>query len=176
MAVKIKKETVKELKLTKTPLVWTGIFIVLMYTAYFYNFPNLLYGLITLGFSIMLIKNFKTLKGFELLFYYLILGLLVLPLVFLNYPPKYFAMLLGGNILVYLLMIYGLMKFKKWGFWLNLIILILSLANLAFVLSINLKLFFDNTTGIIIFAKNIMVILFSVLSVAYLIKHRKTFG
>ena len=107
----------KELKLNNKFVYLSFAAGALYYLAYYFKFPNSYSFILSFIFLTLLIKNFKKISGLEIIIYSLIVSLITLAPSINAGPYSFFTrvVLFLLNVLILLLMIFGLKSFKKWA-------------------------------------------------------------
>ena len=174
---KTKKEKNEEIKIEFKYVLLTFVAALMGYIADFFRFPNSWTFALTLGFLILLIVNFNKRNGISILIYFMIWNALVLPLFIFSMKVALVSQILFLviNLVAYYLIISGLRRLKKWGFYLTIIVFALSLVNIIFALISSQTTFVFNLPNMLVLAKNIILLVFLITSVAYVIKSKKSF-
>jgi len=168
---KIKKSAKKAegITLTAKYLLLTFAVSLITYLAYYLKFPNIWATIISLGFFTLIIANFKKIKGFEIIIYFIIWNIITLPLfAFLMEATLVNKIIIfAANLAFYLLIINGLKRLESWILYVLIIVFILSLISILSVFFVFLKDFVFDLRNIIFFAKNMFLSLFLVISIIY---------
>lgn len=172
-----------EIKLNKKYTALTVLTALLVYAAYWINFSNLpelsniLWTGVMIILSVMLFKNINKEKSIEILFYYAVLSLFLVPVAFLSMAfDLQVILLIALNILLNLIMAYGLKRKAKWGLYFTLVLFALSAISMTALLIAYFRIIEGTFQGWVVMVKNASIILFTVISFACLVNNRKCFG
>jgi hypothetical protein len=126
----------------------------------------------------LLIKNFKKLEGLKVIIYSLVISLLTLALSLAGSATMASGMIiLSLNIILTLLMIFGLRGLKKWGLYLSITITLLGLVSiLGNIIIYDVQAFKWTLPNLIFNFKIMAASAFSIVSLMFLIKFRKNFS
>lgn len=149
------------------------------YLASYFKFPNSYGAVVSFILLTLLIMNFKKIDGLKIIICSLIISLITLAPSLNEGTASLFVrvIILLLNLLIIILMIFGLKDLKKWGFYLSIIFIVLG----AIAVLINL-IFYDATyfgwdlPNVIFNLKMIASLSFSVASLTFLIRFRKVFS
>ena len=149
----------------------------LSYVLYYFKFPNTWAALINLTLVVLLIMDFKDIKGVKVIVYAMILSVLLLPttVFMLNMPVIYQLIVFLVNITLMILIAIGLKNLRRWGYYLGIIIFILSVISLVLTTIPALKGFVWNQFFVTITLKQLTSAVFFALAAVYLLKHRRYF-
>jgi hypothetical protein len=148
------------------------------------KFPHVWTTILILGFLVLLLKNFKRIEGIKVLVYYVTWNLFILPTVFVGITGLnkiisaqiiFIFITLMINLILFLFMIYGLMKLKKWGLYFSLVVLALFIVNTGIGLFVGSLNIFPSLSENSFIIRNIVHLVFLILGFVYLIKVRKYF-
>jgi len=151
----------------------------LYYLAYYFKFPNS-YGLaVSFILLTLLIRNFKKIEGTKIIIYSLIISLITLALSMGTGTSslQLKLVILSLNIAITLLMIFGLKGLRKWGLYLSVTMVLIGLISvLSTTVTYNAQYFGWTLPNVMFNLKIIAAMSFSIASMVFLIKFRKSFS
>jgi hypothetical protein len=167
----------KEVRIESGYIIFSLIAAIAGYLSYYLKFPNSYSLLLMLVFSIALLNNFNSRKGISVLIYSLIVNALLLPLNLFALPISTLLQLvfLLINLLLLAVVLIGLKRLRKWGFYLAALVYIFSLLNALFSLFMSLNGVAFALPGCIAVCSILLSNVFLVLAIVYLIKSRGYF-
>ena len=169
----------KELKLENKYIYLAFAAGLLYYAAYYLKFPNSYSAIISLFMVSFLAMGFKKTDGLKVIICSLIISLMTLAssAFSTSLPITYQMMVFSINLVILLLMIFGLKSLRKWGYYLSIAIFSVSIINLILVLvGYNMTYFSWSIQGIAMNLKNVLSLAFAAASITFLIRFRKSFN
>ena len=132
---------------------------IINYAAYYLKFPNSYGVVLGILFLILLFRNFKKLSGIEVIIYLFILNALTLPLTVFTLGANLASRIIMFvfNIALINFVVSGLRSMKKWGFYLTLASLALSIVVLLRNLLAYIPLLSKITLPLILSSANTLV-------------------
>ena len=171
------KKRAKEFTLKKKYVLWSLAAGLLYYLAHYFNFPNS-YGLaVSLTFLILLLKNFKTIKGNAIILYSMIVSAVIIPMT-IGLVPYQLSLKLGliaFNLLFIFVIGFGLFKLKKWAIVLAILVNLLSSYQLVYSVVPVLASVPFNIYVLLFMLRNATSLLFSFGVIVYLLIFWKKF-
>lgn len=174
----MKAKSAGEVKLEAKYIILTLIAAAISYLAYYLRFPNSWSVFLMLVFSIILLKNFNSIRGVNVVIYMIIFTALILPLnIFvLNVSIGYKITAFIINLIIINFVANGLKRLRKWGLYLSIIVFALSLINIAVSIFLLVSRFISTLSYYASLASLVSSLAFSLLSICYLIKSKGYFA
>lgn len=150
----------------------------LYYAADYLKYPNSYSLVIMLIFLICLMKSFKKAEGIKPVIYLMVFSAVILPLTLFSasMPLAYHIALLLLNLSLFMLIIYGLRKFRTWGFYLAVLTIAFSLFNLLYSVIAIISQYFTPTLSMAIFIlRNAVTCILFALMLVYLFRFKGHF-
>ena len=106
----------------------------LYYLAYFLKIPNSYSLIVSLMLLILLLKNFKTIKGTAIILYSMIISAVLIPMTIWLMPYSIYSRLgiIAFNFLIVFAIGFGLFKLKRWAMVLAIVANLLSAYQLVY--------------------------------------------
>ena len=169
----------KELKIENKYVYLSFAVGILYYLAYYLKFPNSYSAIVSFALLTLLIKNFKKIDGLKIVICSLIISLITLAssLTIGSYPLMTWLTIFLLNLMILLLMVFGLKGFKKWAFYLSVIMLALGVISVfGTIVNYDAQYFIWTIQNVIFNLKVIASISFSLAAIIFLMKFRKAFS
>ena len=151
---------------------------VISYLALFLKFPNEWSVIVNVVLLVLLICNFKSKEGLLVVISAMILSILTLPITILSLPSSLTVglMIFVINIVLMVLIIFGLKHLKMWGLYLTLAVFALSIISLVFTSLSYIQGFLPDLFYVSVLLRYLTMVLFYVLSGWFLLKHKGYFS
>jgi len=133
----VKKEKVKQDNKVKLEWKYVGLSVLaglLYYLAYYLKFPNSYSAVVSLVLLFLLLKNFKSLNAVSIIIYSTIISAVILPMTVFLMPLSltYQLIVLFVNLLLILVVSWGLYKTRRWAIILAIIVNLVSAYTLTY--------------------------------------------
>jgi hypothetical protein len=149
----------------------------LSYLALLLRVSNTWSAIINITLLVLLLCFFKSKEGVLIIVSAMVLSVLTLPITVISMSaglvPKIIIFVINLALLV--LIALGLKHLKNWGFYLSIVVFILSIVSLAFITVPYIQAFAWKLEYIAVVLRYLSMIIFYAASIWFLIKHRKYF-